>query len=99
MATTRLPEDCIFIDSKLYMIWVDSGHFGPEKGGKPPKKTRPEERLIQSCFSYGVTHFKPNFLRPPWSKMKNFSAHQKEEGLRISKNTLLLFPRPFLGEL
>ena len=83
----------------LFMIWINSGHFGPEIGGKPPKKTRPEERLFQSCFSYGVTHLKPNFLNPPWSKMKNFSAHQKAEDLRISKLTLLLFLVPFLGEL
>ena len=31
--------------------------------------------------------------------MKNFSAHQKAEDLRISKLTLLLFLVPFLGEL
>ena len=31
--------------------------------------------------------------------MKNFSAHQKEEDLRISKITLLLFLVLFLGEL
>ena len=83
----------------FFMIWITSGHFGPEIGGKPPKKTRPEERLFQSCFSYGVTHLKPNFLSPPWAKMKNFSAHQKAEDLRISKLTLLLFLVPFLGEL
>ena len=83
----------------LFMIWINSGHFGPEIGGKPPKKTRPEERLFQSCFSYGVTHLKPNFLSPPWAKMKYFSAHQKAEDLRISKLTLLLFLVPFLGEL
>ena len=83
----------------LFMIWINSGHFGPEIGGKPPKKTRPEERLFQSCFSYGVTHLKTNFLSPPWAKMKNFSAHQKAEDLRISKLTLLLFLVPFLGEL
>ena len=73
----------------LFMIWINSGHFGPEIGGKPPKKTRPEERLFQSCFSYGVTHLKPNFLSPPWAKMKIFSANQKAEDLRISKLTLL----------
>ena len=31
--------------------------------------------------------------------MKNFSAHQKDEDLRISKLALLLFLVPFLGEL
>ena len=52
-----------------------------------------------SCFGYGVTLFKLNFLSPPSSKRKNFSAHQKAEDLRISKLTLLLFLVPFLGEL
>ena len=52
-----------------------------------------------NVFRYGVTLFKPNFLIPPWSKMKNFSGHQKAEDLRISKLTLLLFLVPFLGEL
>ena len=50
-------------------------------------------------FRYGVTLFKPNSLSPPWSKMNNFSAHQKEEDLRISIITLLLFLVLFLGEL
>ena len=50
-------------------------------------------------FRYGVTLFKPNFISPPWSKMRNFSAHQKAEELTISKLTLLLFLVPFLGEL
>ena len=83
----------------LYVIWVNSGHFGPEKGGKTSKKTSTEERLIWSSFQIWGTLFKPNFLSPPRSKMKNFSAHQTEDGLRISKIPLLLFLVQFLGEL
>ena len=69
--------------------------MGQKKGGIPKK------RLIWLCiylFIYGVILFKPNFLSPPLSKMKNFSAHQKEEDLRITKITLLLFLVPYLGE-
>ena len=46
-----------------------------------------------------VTNFKPLFLSPLRSKLKNFSAHQKENFLRILKLTLHLFLVPFLREL
>ena len=50
-------------------------------------------------FKHWVTNFKPLFLSPLRSKLKNFSAHQKENFLRILKLTLLLFQVPFLREL
>ena len=46
-----------------------------------------------------VTNFKPHFLSPQKLKLKNFSAHQQEDFLRISKLTLLLFLVPILKEL
>ena len=100
MAPTRLPEDCIFMDSStLY----DLGQFRPfwarKRGGNHQRKLVLRKGEFNHLFSYGVTHFKSNFLSPPWSKIKNFSAHQKAEDLRISKLTPLLFLVPFLGEL
>ena len=50
-------------------------------------------------FKHRVTNFKPLFLSPLRSKLKNFSVHQKENFLRILKLTLLLFLVPFLREL
>ena len=44
-------------------------------------------------------NFKPHFLSSTWSKLKNVSAHQKEDFLRFSKLTLLLFLVSFLVEL
>ena len=61
-----------------------------------PRKKFP---MLKMSLDMGFYYFKPNFLSPPWSKMKNFSVHQKEEDLRISKITLLLFLVPFLGKL
>ena len=81
----------------LKMIWVNSDSFGLEHR-KRWGKIDPRKGLFGHVFRFGVTLFKPNFLSPPWSKMKNFSAHQKVEDLRISKLTLLLFLVPFLGE-
>ena len=53
-----------------------------------------------SCVvKHRVTNFKPHFLRPLRSKLKNFSAHQKENFLRFLKLILLLFLVPFLREL
>ena len=46
-------------------------------------------------FKHRVTNFKPLFLSPLRLKLKNFSAHQKENFLRILKLTLLLFLVPF----
>ncbi len=43
------------------------------------------------AFRHRVTNFKPHFLSPWLSELKNFSAHQQEDFLRISKLTLLLF--------
>ena len=50
-------------------------------------------------FKHWVTNFKPLFLSPLRSKLKNFSAHQKENFLRILKLTLLLFLVSYLREL
>ena len=71
--------------------------------GDPPlnvaKKFRSEEGCFCHNFKSRVAIFKPHFLRLLWSKCKNFSAHQKENCLRISKLTLLLIVAPFLQEL
>ena len=61
-----------------------------------PRKKFP---MLKMSLDMGFYYFKPNFLSPPWSKMKNFSSNQKEDELRISKIPLLLFLVPFLGEL
>ena len=50
MAPTRLPEDCIFKDRSILFDLGQFTHFGQEKGEKPPKKTRPEEKLTQPSF-------------------------------------------------
>ena len=50
-------------------------------------------------FKRRVTNFKPLFLSPLRSKLKNFSAHQKENFLRFLKLILLLFLVSFLREL
>ena len=63
------------------------------------RRPDPEESLIWSCFWHGVPNFKPQFLSPTWSKPKNFSAHLKEDYLRFSKITILLFLVSFCGEL
>ena len=86
-------------DKHTQLLVGYSGHFGPEKGGNHQRKLDLRKGEFNHLLSYGVTHFKSNFLSPPRSKMKNFSAHQKEEDLRISAITLLLFLVPFFGEL
>ena len=48
-------------------------------------------RKFGYAFRHRVTNLKPHFLNPQKSKLKNFSAHQQEDFLRISKLTLLLF--------
>ena len=64
-----------------------------------PKQTGPEKGWFGHAFRHRVTNFKPHFLSPQKSKLKNFSAHKQEEFLRISKLTLLLFIVPILKEL
>ena len=62
------------------------------------KSTWQEKGSFGWDFRQGVTNFKPYFLSPTWSKLNNFSAHQKEDFLRFSKLTLLLFLVAFWGE-
>ena len=62
-------------------------------------KTGSDNIWFGYAFRHRVTNFKPHFLSPQKSKFKNFSAHQQEDFLRISKLTLLLFLLPFLKEL
>ena len=50
------------------------------------------------AFRHRVTNFKPHFLSPQVSELKNFSAHQQEDFLTISKLTLLFFLVPILKE-
>ena len=63
------------------------------------KKTVTEKVWFGHAFRCRVTNFKPHFLSPQKLKLKNFSAHQQEDFLRISKLTLLLFLVPILKEL
>ena len=56
-----------------------------------------KDHLVE-IFDRGVKNFKPYFLSPTWSKLNNFSAHQKEDILRFSKLTLLLLLVSFLEE-
>ena len=63
------------------------------------EKTGTEKVWFGHAFWCRVTNFKPHLLSPQKSKLKNFSAHQQEEFLRISKLTLLLFLVPILKEL
>ena len=63
------------------------------------EKTGTEKVWFGHAFWCRVTNFKPHLLSPQKSKLKNFSAHQQEDFLRISKLTLLLFLVPILKEL
>ena len=90
-----------FILSAMILLWKRD-RYSSGKGVSllnMPKKTVPEKVWFGHAFRYRVTNFKPNFLSPQKSKLKNFSAHQQEDFLRISKLTLLLFLVPILKEL
>ena len=63
------------------------------------KENWPEKGWFGHAFRQRVTNFKPNFLSPQVSELKNVSAHQQEDFLRISKLPLLLFLVPILKEL
>ena len=58
-----------------------------------------EKGFLVKILDRMATNFEPYFLSHDWLKLKNLSAHQKENSMRLSKLTLFLILVPYLWEL